>query len=649
MKRIQQLLFFILFLIYEETIFTILTVQTTENILLKLIFIILSSIILDTIVKLFSEKKRVIITNVLLVIIPCFYIIYTIYYKIFGNTLSLYSIINGTQALTFGEIIFEKIFSVWYGIIGFILPIVVYNLFFRKRLDYSKQAREIVINLVAIILVYVLSIGCIHFTSNSNDINSNLNLYYNINNSNYNLRRFGLFTTIRLDVQRTVFGFKEKSLYIYKSEDGEEKVISSEEYNVIDINFEELIQNETNEDIKEIHEYISRQEPSKKNKYTGLFEGKNLIVFVAESFSELAIREDVTPTLYKMYNQGFQFKNFYTPLFPVSTADGEYLTDISLVPAENTWSIEKIPGNYVPYSYANILKKDGYKSFAYHNYEYDYYNRQDYFATMGYDIYLAQGNGLEERMSFEDYPASDYEMVKVTVDDYINEDNFIAYYMTMSGHINYKPEHAMVVKNWDRVKDLPYSDKAKYYLATQVELDLAMEELINRLEEAGKLDDTVIVITADHYPYGLTLEEMNELSTFNMDRTFDKFKMPFVLYNSEFKKDIVIEKYGASMDVLPTMLNLFGVEFDSRLLMGRDILSDCEPLIIFSDRSFIEADGRYDSNIRKYISDKEVTQEHIKKVQQDIYHKYRYSRLILENDYYNSLKQARSIVNTKRS
>ena len=155
-----------------------------------------------------------------------------------------------------------------------------------------------------------------------------------------NVKNFGLITTIRLDVQRKIFGFNEKNLYLYKNENGDNVVLDTSKYNIINIDFDSLINQEENEEIREVYEYLSKQSPSNKNEYTGIFEGKNLIVFVAESFSNLAIREDITPTLYKMANQGFQFKNFYTPLFPVSTADGEYLVDTSLIPAEGIWNME---------------------------------------------------------------------------------------------------------------------------------------------------------------------------------------------------------------------------------------------------------------------------------------------------------------------
>lgn len=102
------------------------------------------------------------------------------------------------------------------------------------------------------------------------------------------------------------------------------------------------------------------------------------------------------------------------------------------------------------------------------------------------------------------------------------------------------------------------------------------------------------------------------------------------------KEPIKVEKIGSSLDVLPTVLNLFGAEFDSRLLMGRDILSDTEPLVIFSDRSFITDKGKYNAVTEEFIPNEGVTVEdgYVDKINAIIYKKYQISRLILENDYY---------------
>jgi len=257
---------------------------------------------------------------------------------------------------------------------------------------------------------------------------------------------------------------------------------------------------------------------------------------------------------------------------------------------------------------------------------------------MNYDSYKACGRGLKINCNI--WPESDLEMIKTTMKDYIDDDQFLAYYMTVSGHLNYtKAGNMMASKNWNEVKDLPYSEKAKGYIAANIEFDRALEEVLKQLEEAGKLEDTVIVISSDHYPYGLTLEEINELSTYKRDDNFEKHHMPLLIWSSSMKEPIKVEKYGSSLDVLPTVLNLFGVEYDSRLLMGRDILSDSEPLVIFSNRSWITDKGTYNAITKKFTSfdGSNIDEEYLEKMHRLVYSKFQMSRLILETDYYKNL------------
>ena len=199
----------------------------------------------------------------------------------------------------------------------------------------------------------------------------------------------------------------------------------------------------------------------------------------------------------------------------------------------------------------------------------------------------------------------------------------------------------MAFRNWNAVKDLPYSEAAKAYLATAVEFDKAIAELIRQLEKAGKLEDTVIAISGDHYPYGLTLEEINEISTYERDDMFEKYHMPFLVWCSSMEEPVKVESLGSSLDVLPTLLNLFGVDYDSRLLMGTDILSDSDKLVIFSNRSFITEKGRYSPKIKKFIPNEgvEVEEDYRKQISSIINGKYTMSRLILEQDYYNLLRE----------
>ena len=636
MKKLNLLIYYILFIVYEELVFSCIIFKTfPASFGLIILFSIPIAIVLNLITSVFKPKVNKIITYIITIALIIIFGAQIVYYSMYEAIISFFSMMHGGQVTEFMEVIIDVVLRNWYGILLFIIPLIILIILSKKKvITFEKNSiKQIAIKITSVLIIQLIALLCVNFI-NTDDMYSNKNLYYNIHVPKVTANRMGLLTTMRLDLQRFIFGFEEKlSVQTNAIPKEEEK----DSYNITYIDFDKLIKNEEDNTIKEMHKYFSSQEASKKNKYTGMFKDKNLIVLVGESFSSLAIREDLTPNLYKLYKEGFQFDNFYTPIFPVSTADGEYITDTSLIPKEGVWSFLRVAGNYMPYSYANVFKKQGYSSNAYHNHTATYYERDKYIETMGYNSYLAVGTGLEDRMDTSNWPNSDYEMVKTTVDDYINNEKFMAYYMTVSGHMNYtKLGSAMVYKNWEQVKDLPYSNKAKGYLAANIELDKAVGELLSRLEQAGKLEDTVIVISGDHYPYGLTLGEINELSTFERDDKFEKFRMPFLIWSGSMKGPIKVEKIGSSLDVLPTVLNLFGAEFDSRLLMGRDILSDSDPIVIFSDRSFITDKGRYNSLTEQFTPNEGVTIEegYVDKINTIIYKKYQMSRLILENDYY---------------
>ena len=637
MKKLSLLFYYILFLIYEELVFSCLIFKVfPSSFWLIILFSIPIAIVFNILSSIFKPKANKIITYVITIFIGVLFASQIVYYSMYEAILSFYSILNGGQVTEFMDVIFDMMLRNWYGIVLMLLPVIPLIVLHKtKVLDFERRSfKETLIKLGTVVLVHVIAILCINFIG-TNGVYSNKNLYYKTHVPKLTAKNMGFLTAMRIDFQRFVFGFEETlDVSIYANKESE---ILKENYNITNIDFEKLAENEDDETIKSMHKYFGEQEPTKKNEYTGMFKGKNLIAIVGESFSLLAIDKELTPNLYRLYNEGFQFDNFYTPIFPVSTADGEYMTDTALIPKEGVWSFKEIMGNYMPYSYANIFEPLGYTSHAYHNHTATFYNRDKYIETMGYDSYLAVGTGLEDRMDTSNWPNSDYEMIKVTTPDYMNDDKFVAYYMTVSGHLNYtRAGNAMVERNWDLVKDLPYSDKAKSYLAANIELDKAIGELFKNLEESGKLEDTVIVISGDHFPYGLTLDEINELSTYERDNTFEKYRMPLLIWSGSMKKPIKVEKIGTSIDILPTVLNLFGVEYDSRLLIGKDILSDSEGLAVFNDRSFITDIGRYNAVTGKFIPNEgeEIEDGYVKKMEDIIYKKFQMSRLILENDYY---------------
>ena len=193
----------------------------------------------------------------------------------------------------------------------------------------------------------------------------------------------------------------------------------------------------------------------------------------------------------------------------------------------------------------------------------------------------------------------------------------------------------MAAKNKYLVENTNYSTAVKAYKATQIELDRALEKLLTKLKDNNLLDKTVIVLSADHYPYGLTNDEINEVTPLTNPK-FDIHKNNLIIWSSDIKEPIKVDKLAESLDILPTVLNLFGVKFDSRLLMGRDILSNADGLVILNDRSWITKKGFYDASTNKFTktTDEELPDNYVDKISTIVYNKFVISKNILETNYY---------------
>lgn len=280
----------------------------------------------------------------------------------------------------------------------------------------------------------------------------------------------------------------------------------------------------------------------------------------------------------------------------------------------------------------NQLKKEGYETKAYHNHYFDYYYRHKSHPNLGY-TYKGLGNGLNVT---ETWPESDLEMIELTIPEYIDSHPFHVYYMTVSGHLQYTfTGNYIAAKNRSLVENLPYSKNVKAYLACNIELDKAMEKLIQELEKKGIAEDTLIAISPDHYPYGLTLNEISELAGKEIKTDVDLDKGIFILW-SRGMEPVEIDKVCSSLDIIPTLSNLMGLEYDSRLLMGRDIFSDSEPLVMFSDRSFITDKAFYNARTNEVTSftGENIESSYIKETADAVIKKFKYSSMILDTDYY---------------
>ena len=387
-----------------------------------------------------------------------------------------------------------------------------------------------------------------------------------------------------------------------------------------------------------INEYCEKLSGTRKNAYTGLLRDYNLIVLCAESFDTGAIQPEITPNLYKLSQQGILFENYYNS-FPNTTTDGEYALLQGLYPdtsrSKAVSSLYASRESYLPFTLGNAFRQQrGIECWGYHNYEGTYYGRNESHPNMGYTMRFAK-----DGMNFTTtWPASDLEMMEQSVDDYIGQEQFHAYYMTFSGHYKYDTgTNEMAKRNYDAVKDLPYDKTTKAYLSCNIELDKAVGYLMERLEQAGVADRTAIVIAGDHFPYGLTNQQYSSLVGYELD-AFSKYKSSLIFWVGGLEEPIVVEDYCCNVDILPTILNLWGLSYDSRMLAGTDVFSDSTHMAVLMDKSWLTDTVWFDANTGKaryLVEQEEVPAGYVENMNQLVATRFSISADILNTAYYN--------------
>lgn len=592
-------------------------------------------------------------TTIFLFAVSLYFCTQAVYYFIFRTFLTVYSLTGvGAVLQNFGGQAIAAILNCWMVVLFCLAPPVLWLIKVRHYVPQEPVSPRSRTALGMLFCALQLAGIIVVMGSNSGVISTSY-IYRDSFVPTLSVSHFGALTTLRLDLRELLL-METKTLSPDElavetehvptieitpndEEEDEPAVKEGEEpvygANVLEIDFNALIEGETSSILVDMHEYFSSRDATMQNEYTGYFEGKNLIWIVGESFSSLALDETHTPTLCKLASEGFMFNNFYNPLWGVSTSDGEYVTLFGLMPKTGVWSFSRSSNNALPFSLANLLSAQGYLTNAYHNHSYTYYDRNKSHPNLGYDYY-GVGNGL---LVTNQWPESDVEMIENTVDDYVNSSPFHIYYLTVSGHMNYNfYGNNMCKKHEEDVADLSYSDAARAYIACNMELDQAMEKLIEELDAAGVLDDTVIVLSGDHYPYGLTNEEIEELRGDEIDSDFELYESTLIIWNAAMENTVVVDKPCSSLDIYPTLLNLFGLDYDSRLIMGSDILSDSEPLVVLSNYSFLTEQGLYNSKTDTFTAneDANVDEEYARDILAKVTDMFKYSAAILDNNYY---------------
>ena len=568
-----------------------------------------------------------------------------IYYEIFSTFFSAVAMLTQGEAFQFVDSILAGVWKTLPFLLLTLAPVICLAVF-GLRLFVPRKEKAVwgVLPIVLAILVQVSAVAALPLFDGTGNMSAYA-LYHNVPDRYLSVNKLGLATSFRIDMTYVITGERPSGeIVILPPEPTEPEAPPNDEpteptepviYNQLEIDFDSLIANSTDSQIKLLHQYFQSQSATAQNEYTGIFEGCNLVFIIAESFSTQIITPERTPTLYKMMSEGMYFSNYYVPYWDHSTCDGEYALLTGTLPKKGTIAFQESINNAMPLTLSKQLLAEGYGAYAYHGHTYSYYKRNKYLANLGFN-YKGRGGGLDVK---NQWPASDVEVVDKSTGFYATKEPFFTYYMTISGHLEYNfSGNNMCYKNRKLVQNEPFSTAVRAYIACQLEFENSMTLLLERLEKAGTLENTVFVISTDHYPYGLTTKEYSELFGHTLEENFELYKNGLIIYKPGMTPQVV-DELCYSIDVLPTLSNMFGLEFDSRLYMGRDIFSEKSPLVVFNNSSWITDRGSYNAITGEVIANDGGTlpQDYVDRINNEVSNRFAVSTRILDYDYWRAL------------
>jgi len=637
--------------LFIELLFQILTGAIGVGFYRAVLFILLGAAMLTFITLCLPRFAALLVSSAVVFFVSFLAISQLLYIKIFREFLSVDMIGAGGEAITqFSDILIGAVQENILGIIFLLLPVFILPVLYFFRRFQKTERLQVKYAIVPVIVLCVLRYSI--FITVAVDYYSPIAVRYGQGDDSRisSVREVGLLPTLEIDLLSQLFSSNVSSVLddvpalpvlsvptptpptpsppqtpnlpdSSESDDPDDPDDSDlpelppepppweGKFNGFDIDFEALIERDrNNRGLLQLHEYFSSLEPSAQNEMTGIFEGYNLITVCAEAFTGWVIDPVLTPTLYMMQNEGVYFEKFYS-IYGAGTIGGEFALIGGFMPRGRGGWVTGATRSYLPFTFASRFLDLGIQPLAYHNGSYTYYDRNYLFPNLGYD-FKAYGGGLD--MSVYGFSTSDLILIKKTIDEYIDKERFYVHYMTFSGHSNYNFGNPQARVHRDKVEHLPHSTEVKAYISCQLEFEYAMEYLLERLEEAGIAERTLIVITSDHYPYGLTHDKNEELAGKSLDTISQLYESAGIIYVKGMEP-VRVTTPAYVPDMMPTVLNLLGLPFDSRFFPGRDVFSDAMPFVILGSSIITEAGvfNRHNRRFTPFEGFDEVPQEYI--------------------------------------
>lgn len=607
-----------------------------KNLIRILLFTISTSLVVTYIASLFKEKIAKTIIVLFNFIISIYGLVQITFKSFMGNYMSFGMLSNNGVGRVSAEV---KTFlgSITIKSLTILLPTIITLLIFiflKKWFSYEKttKTRKLVL-LSIVVIVYIATLLTLNIKAldNNLELKSAKQLYYNPNMVDLSLKNIGVNRFLLRDIIN-IFNDNKELVDVTPVSKPTIPTIVEPDYKreIDDSDWDELIKNEKDSVINNLHQFYKSQNITSKNAYTGMFKDKNLILIMVEALDLSAIDENLTPTLYRLTKEGWYFNNYYAPKYSCTTGESEFIALTSIIPSNATCTPFTYQNNDYPTSIFNLFNKAGYTSTSYHGWSDKYYPRTNLHKHMGSTFYNASKLNINTNGGW----SSDVETITKAYDIFSKNDKYFSFIITVSMHFSYDFDDSITRRNWNKVKNLDTGISMKRYLAKAIEFDKALEQLLKNLEEDGELDDTVIAIFGDHHPYNLDFSYLAKRSNVDRYEDLNEDLMPFIIYNSE-QKPKVISKTSSTFDILPTLANLFDLDYDPRYYTGKDIFSNEASKVIFSNGSWVTDNAIYFASTGKYkLKNEEVGEDYISKTNKEIGNLFTVSENTLKKNYF---------------
>ncbi len=604
------------------------------------------AIIVSLLTSLLKEKLSRIVTLIIGLVLT----FYTFLQIGFINYLGVYiSFGTSSQLGAVTQYIFEFLSSLswtYWLIFAPLLITTILLIIFRKKIKYKEFAKKsafylifVSIGLIALSLSYKYTLTA-KFMQNALQQVTNVELVKDPSIPSLTIKEFGTIGYGVLDIKSLIVPKEEEDTpEIEEKKEKKQEEITDNSRVIDDRAWKTAIENEKNSTYNNLNKYFINRDITDKNDYTGLFEGKNLIIIMMESVNDIMINEEYYPNFYKLYSEGWHFSNHYSPRNSCATGNNEMSGMVSLYSISDSCTANKYKTNTYYEAIFNLFNDSGYETTSMHNYTEGYYRRSIIHASMGSKKYYGvQALKIPFYYEYGKWASDEDFMKKVLtiLDKYDENTKFMTWLTTVSSHQPYSFESPYGDLYLSEFKNTKYNITTKRYMSKLKVLDNGLGILIKGLEERNLLDDTVIVLFADHYPYGLAKSNIQKVLGYDVTKDSLADKTPLVIYNPSLKATEYTQ-YTTYMNLTPTLANLFNLNnYDPRLYLGHDALAnDYESRIVFADGSWKNEHAYYNaanSNIKYY--DDYYTVDDIKKVNNNLTLDMKMSALAIKNNYF---------------